>query len=251
VELETARAGAVTASAQVRAAEVAVERARRNRDYAVITSPIDGTVLVRDVEVGQTVNAGMSAPRLYLIAGDLSRMRILVDVDESDIGRLAPGQPVRFTVQAWPDRTFEGTVREVRLQSVVTENVVTYTVVVDVDNADRALLPGMTATVDFVVREAREALLVPNAALRFSPDGLRPAPRTGEGTVWVQGEGGLRAVPVTVGLTDGRSTVVQGDGLAEGLRVVTGVSSDASPRQGATNPFQPTSQRGGRRPGGF
>src|SRR5690606_5497797 len=129
-ELETAEAAAVTAGAQVRAAEVAVERARRNRDYAVITSPIDGTVLVRDVEVGQTVNAGMSAPRLYLIAGDLSRMRILVDVDEADIGRLAPGQPVRFTVQAWPDAAFEGTVGEVRLQSVVTENVVTYTVVV-------------------------------------------------------------------------------------------------------------------------
>lgn len=252
MELETAEAAAVTAGAQARAAEVALERARRNRDYAVITSPIDGTVLVRDVEVGQTVNAGMSAPRLYLVAGDLSRMRILVDVDEADIGRLAPGQPVRFTVQAWPDRSFEGTVDEVRLQSVVTENVVTYTVVVDVENPDGKLLPGMTATVDFVVAEVRDTLLVPNAALRFGPEGLKPAARGGWGTLWVQAEGGLRDIPVAVGLTDGRSTAVEGEGLVEGMHVVTGAASTGSGREGTTNPFQPTSsRRGGRPPGGF
>lgn len=252
VELETARAAAVTAGAQVRAAEVAVERARRNRDYAVITSPIDGTVLVRDVEVGQTVNAGMSAPRLFLIAGDLTRMQILVDVDESDIGRIAPGQLVEFTVQAWPDASFEGAVREVRLQSLVTDNVVTYTVVVDVENPDRKLLPGMTATVGFVVEQAQDTLLVPNAALRFSPDGMRPAARDGESTLWVQSEEGLRSVPVEVGVSDGRSTAVRGEGLGEGMRVITGVQSRDSERRSTTNPFGgATQQRGRPRPGGF
>src|SRR5690606_24884862 len=127
------------------AARIAEERAHRNRDYAVITAPIDGTVVVRDVEVGQTVNAGMSAPRLFVVAGDLSRMQMLATVDEADIGRVAEGQPVDFTVQAWPGDRFEGMVRQVRLQSTVAENIVTYTVVVDVNNPDGRLLPGMTA----------------------------------------------------------------------------------------------------------
>ncbi len=174
LELADARTAEAVAAAQVRAAKVSLDRATRNLTYATITSPVDGTVLSRDVELGQTVNAGMTAPKLFSIAGDLTRMQILVSVDESDIGRIHEGQAVEFTVQAYSADTFKGTVRQVRMQSAVSENVVTYTVVVDVDNADGRLLPGMTATVQFVVGEAKAVLCAPNAALRFKPDA--PAP---------------------------------------------------------------------------
>ncbi len=160
--VETARTG-------VQSARIGLDRARRNLAYATITTPISGTVIERDVDVGQTVAASLSAPRLFLIANDLSKMQMLAAVDESDIGQIHDGQTARFTVQAYPTRTFTGTVRQVRLQSTTVDNVVTYTVVVDVANPDHILLPGMTATVDFVVGEARDVLTVSNAALRFRP----------------------------------------------------------------------------------
>jgi len=150
-------------------AEVSLERARNNLAYTEIYSPIDGIVIQRNVDVGQTVAASLSAPLLFLIAADLTQMEILASVDESDIGAIQVDQPVRFTVQAYSDRTFEGTVRQVRLQSATQENVVNYTVVVAVQNPGGALLPGMTATVDFVTAEAEDVLKVPNAALRFQP----------------------------------------------------------------------------------
>jgi HlyD family secretion protein len=158
-----------TAATGVQSAKIGLDRARRNLTYATIVTPISGTVIERDVDVGQTVAASLSAPRLFLIANDLSKMQMLAAVDESDIGQIHDGQTARFTVQAYPSRTFTGTVRQVRLQSTTVDNVVTYTVVVDVANPDRTLLPGMTATVDFVVGEARDVLTVSNAALRFRP----------------------------------------------------------------------------------
>ncbi|HMB89956.1 MAG TPA: efflux RND transporter periplasmic adaptor subunit, partial [Rhodothermales bacterium] len=127
------------------------------------------TVIERNVEVGQTVAASLSAPQLFLIANDLSRLQILASVDESDIGRIEEGQEVRFTVQAYPEDTFIGTVRQVRLQSSMQENVVNYTVVVDVNNDDGRLLPGMTATLDFLIETASDVFKVANAALRFRP----------------------------------------------------------------------------------
>lgn len=174
-ELEVATAELAVASAQLRTAQVGLTRARRNVGYATITAPIDGTIIRRDLDPGQTVNAGLSAPTLFLIAGDLAHMQILVAVDESDIGQIHEKQAAEFTVQAWPDRTFTGVVRQVRLQSSAEESVVTYTVVVDVDNADGVLLPGMTATVEFIVGEAKDALCVANAALRFTPEGAGDA----------------------------------------------------------------------------
>ncbi|NNE10406.1 MAG: efflux RND transporter periplasmic adaptor subunit [Gemmatimonadetes bacterium] len=158
------------ARASVQSAEVDLARARLNLEYATITSPIDGTVISRSMEVGQTVQASFSAPELFLIAGDLTHMQILATVDESDIGQISEGQTARFTVQAYPDDVFEGTVRQVRLQSSTEENVVSYTAVVDVSNSDGRLLPGMTATVDFVVETAPNALFVSNASLRYKPD---------------------------------------------------------------------------------
>lgn len=180
------------AKSGVTSAEVALEQARQNLAYTEIYSPIDGVVVERNAEVGQTVAASLSTPQLYMLANDLSELEILASVDESDIGQIKPGQRVRFTVQAYRDEEFEGTVRQVRLQSTMSENVVNYTVVVSVQNLDLRLLPGMTAVVDFIVREAIDVYRVPNAALRFTPtaemlaslsDSLRPRPggRNGEG----------------------------------------------------------------------
>jgi HlyD family secretion protein len=169
-EFNTAQYNLDVAKASLAAARIDLERAERNLGYATITAPIDGTVVSRTIDPGQTVQSSFSAPELFQIAGDLAEMQILVSVDESDIGQITEGQKVRFTVQAWPDDTFAGDVRQVRLQSVVQENVVNYIAVVAVANPDGRLLPGMTATVDFIVEEAADVFHVPNAALRFRPD---------------------------------------------------------------------------------
>jgi HlyD family secretion protein len=155
------------AEAALKAANISLERAQRNLSYTEIRAPIDGVVLDRKVDVGQTVAASLSAPQLFMIAEDLSQMEILAAVDESDIGQVHQGQAVHFTVQAYPDQSFQGTVGQVRLQSTIQENVVNYTVVVAVPNPDGRLLPGMTATVDFIIDRAADTLMVSNAALRF------------------------------------------------------------------------------------
>jgi HlyD family secretion protein len=153
--------------ANLKSAQIALDKAKQNLAYTNIYAPIDGVIVQRTVDVGQTVAASLSAPELFLIANDLSQMQILANVDESDIGQIAVGQPVTFTVQAYPNRTFKGTVQQVRLQSTTQDNVVNYTVVVAVDNPDGKLLPGMTATVQFQTGSATNVLMVPNAALRF------------------------------------------------------------------------------------
>ncbi len=168
-DLDKALYTAESSAASLVSARVGLDRASNNLKYATIRAPISGTVVERNVDVGQTVAANFSAPQLFLIAEDLARMQILAAVDESDIGKIVEGQSARFTVQAHDDEQFRGKVRQVRLQSTVSENVVNYTVVVDVDNTDGRLLPGMTATVDFVVSRADSVLTIPNAALRFKP----------------------------------------------------------------------------------
>ena len=157
------------ARSNLTSSEVSLEQARRNLDYTEIYSPIDGIVVERNVEPGQTVAASLSAPQLYLIASDLVKMEILASVDESDIGLIRTGMPVRFTVQAYPEDTFEGVVRQVRLSSATQESVVNYMAVISVDNPRGRLLPGMTATVDFIVERAENVYTVPNAALRLRP----------------------------------------------------------------------------------
>jgi HlyD family secretion protein len=166
-EFNTAQYNYTVAQASVKSAQVALDRARKNLSYTEIYAPIDGVVVERNVDVGQTVAASLSAPQLFLIANNLSQMQILASVDESDIGLIHEGQDVRFTVQAYPSQTFTGKVRQVRLQSATTENVVNYTVVVSVENPRGTLLPGMTATVEFLTGSAENTLIVPNAALRF------------------------------------------------------------------------------------
>ena len=158
-----------TQQAALKSAQASLKRAGQNLKYAVIRSPISGTVIQRNVEAGQTVAASFSTPTLFRIAEDLSQMEILADVDESDIGLIKEGQLVRFDVQAYADRKFEGIVKQKRLQPTVVSNVVTYTVVIGAVNKDYLLLPGMTATVDFIIDDKKDALLVPNTALRFQP----------------------------------------------------------------------------------
>jgi HlyD family secretion protein len=157
------------AQADVRSAQISLERARQNLSYTNIYAPIDGVVVERNVQQGQTVAASLSAPQIFLIANDLTHMQILAQVGESDIARIKQGQDVAFSVQALPNEKFKGTVQQVRLQSTTSDNVVNYTVVVAVDNSQNKLLPGMTARVDFLTNNATDVLKVSNAALRYRP----------------------------------------------------------------------------------
>ena len=246
-ELAATEYALAVARANAKSAQVAIDRARRNLAYTSIHAPIDGIVVERNVDVGQTVAASLAAPQLFLIANDLSRMQILASVDESDIGQIHDGQPVHFTVQAYAGETFTGTMRQVRLQSTTKENVVNYTVVVAVGNPQGKLLPGMTATVAFIVGSASNVLTVPNAALRVRPAGVDVA-TTGEARVWSVGaDGRLAATRVRTGLTDGQRTVIEGDGVVEGLRVITAVARSAG-TNGVSSPFQPSGPSGPPRP---
>ena len=168
-EFSTFQVNRSVAIATVKSAQVALDKARQNLSYTNIYAPINGVVVERNVDVGQTVAASLSAPQLFLIAQDLQQMQILAAVDESDIAAIKAGQAVKFSVQAYPNQTFSGTVNEVRLQSKLQDNVVSYTVVVLVDNTNGKLLPGMTATVEFITGSASNVFTVPNAALRFTP----------------------------------------------------------------------------------
>lgn len=251
-----------TAQASLISAEVSLERARESLRYVYIHAPIEGTVIQRNVDVGQTVQASFSAPQLFLIAADLRQMQILVSVDEADIGEIRVGQKVAFTVQAYPSRSFAGTVRQVRLQSATTQNVVNYTVVVGVANLDLALLPGMTATVTFEVARVGDVLKVANAALRFqapaalvsewraahadSARALGQATAGGLGTLWyLDGRGRPQLTLVQAGLTDGQSTEIAGAGVQVGMRFIAGVAANGTAASGAASPFQSTQPRGG------
>ena len=256
------------AKAATKSAEISLDRARQNLSYATIVAPISGTIIERNVDVGQTVAASFSAPQLFLIADDLARMEILASVDESDIGQIQEEQFARFTVQAYPDEIFNGTVRQVRLQSTVEENVVNYTVVVDVENPDGRLLPGMTATVDFLIETANDVWKLPNAALRFratpqmfeilrarrqanSPDENGRAARRGNTNsimIWYLDDNNeLMASRVQTGITDGQMTEVAGLHLRPGMQIIAGVTQQANGE--ANNPFQRSRQSF--RPGGF
>lgn len=172
---DQARARVVSAEASVRQRQAAVGNARLDVDYTVIRSPVDGVVLLRDIEPGQTVAASFQTPVLFQIAEDLAQMQIDLSVDEADVGQIREGLPVSFTVDAYPDRQFAGEVRQVRLAATATSNVITYPVVVQVQNADLSLLPGMTANAEIVVERRDGVLRVPNAALRYTPPDAPPA----------------------------------------------------------------------------
>lgn len=239
--------------------QAAIVKVKQNLDYATITSPIDGVVISRAVEEGQTVAAGFETPTLFTIANDLTQMRVIADVDEADIGQVADGQRVQFTVDAYPDDTFEGTVEQVRLEATTESSVVTYEVVITAHNPDLKLKPGLTANVTIYTLEKENALSIPTKALRFVPDaGLLseldmsvasdsvPAV-AGKREVWVRSGQHLTPRYVTTGAASGDRTEIL-DGLTDGEEVAVAMTSTAAVEQMPTterSPFMPTPPGGG------
>lgn len=205
-------------------------KAKTNLNYCMIYSPIDGVVISRAVDEGQTVAATFNTPKLFVIANDLRKMRVIADVDEADIGQVKEGQKVIFRVDAFPDEYFEGAVTQVRLEPIVTSNVVTYEVVIDAPNPDLKLKPGLTASITVLIHEKTDVLMIPLRALRFQPEDeyeqpLKPeSGKTAPGmkSVWVQTAGNLINKNVRLGISDGIYAEVT-EGLQAGERVITGI----------------------------
>lgn len=263
-ELDQAVQAREAAEAQARLTRAQNDRDRANLGYSVIRSPVSGVVVDRQIDVGQTVAASFQTPTLFKIAQDLTQMQIYTTFAEADIGAIRVDQPVRFNVDAFPNRSFSGKVKQVRLNPTTQQNVVTYNVVVAVENPEQTLLPGMTAYVSIVVAQKKGVLLVPNTALRFKPaeadkadkaaentngepaksangsrtggqpgasaGGERRRRDAGSGTVHVLEDGRLKAVKVSTGITDSRFTEVAGGELKEGDKMITGENlPNASP----------------------
>jgi len=217
--------------AQLAQKQAALEAANVNLGYTRITSPVSGVVVSRNVTAGQTVAASFQTPTLFLIAEDLTKMQVDANVSESDIALIHTGARATFTVDAWPGRSFEGRVVQVRQAPISVQNVITYDVVIAVDNSALQLKPGMTATAHFILADARNVLRVPSQALRFTPPGASPRPK-GQRGVYVDRGGHLTLLEVTQGLDDGTFTEVRSPSLQTGDRVAIGVAS--GPRSPAT-----------------
>jgi HlyD family secretion protein len=231
-DLDTADANAQSADAQIQAVDGAVAQARAslyqaevNLGYTTISSTIDGTVISRNVDVGQTVAASLQAPTLFTIAQDLKKMQVDTNVSEADVGKLGAGMATSFTVDAFPGETFKGVIRQIRNAPQSVQNVVTYDAVIDVDNSDLRLRPGMTANVTFTYAQKDDALKLPNAALRFRPPAeiAATAPRAERDrrTVWVLRGGQPKPISIRTGLSDGSVTEVAEGDLREGDSLIT------------------------------
>lgn len=264
-EHEVASAGLAVAESASAVAAADLEEARVNLGYTTIRSPVKGVILDRRVNIGQTVVASLNAPSLFLIARDLSRLEIWASVNEADIGAIRAGQAVRFTVGARPGEEFRGRVAQIRLNASMIQNVVTYTVVVDCDNADGRLLPYLTARLRFEVDERKGALLVPNAALRFRPLPEHVAPEAAasyaggrsprgrddpepgsSGLLWARSGEFVRPIAVEVGPSDGLRTEVRSEALKPGLAVVVGLEWRGAAR--GSTPFLPKFENDKRKP---
>ncbi len=215
-----------SARAQLAVNKAQVDRDQANLNYSVIRSPISGVVIARDVDIGQTVAANFQTPTLFQIAKDLRQMQVNISVAEADIGQLHIGQLINFTVDAFQQRKFTGTVGQIRLNPTILENVVTYNVVALVNNDDGALLPGMTANIHFVVTQKNDVLRVPNAALRFQPkntessEGGKPSQPTSQSVLYLLSEGQAAPVHVTAGITDGNFTEIIDGEIQIGDKVI-------------------------------
>lgn len=222
------------AEAQLAAQEANARIARTNLDHAVIRAPIEGVVITRNIDPGQTVASMLQTPVLFTVAADLSRMEVEAAVDEADIGEVRVGQQALFGVNAYPDRTFEGRVTEVRNAATVVQDVVTYGVVVEVENPDLLLKPGMTASVRVQTAQAKEVDSVPNAALHFTPPGER---RDASGSaVWVLEGTALRSVKVEPGISDGEQTAVAAGTLPVGRPVLVDLTPKGKAAYGLASP---------------
>ena len=224
-----------------------VKKAQTNLGYATITSPIDGVVLSKAVEEGQTVASSFNTPTLFTIAKDLTDMRVIANVDEADIGEVKEGQRVTFTVDAFPEDTFQGFVSQVRQEAAAESNVVTYEVVISAPNEDLKLKPGLTANVNIFTLEMKDILTIPNKALRFTPneamlsEGETIQNAEGKTKVWVKEGSVLKAIPVKTGLTNGTLTQVR-EGRAPGTEIITEIQvvmPEGEQKQMNTNPFMP------------
>lgn len=249
-DFDNAKLSYTQAKEQVVSAKEEVQRAQTNLGYATITSPIDGVVLSKSVEEGQTVAASFSTPELFTIAQDLTNMQVVADVDEADIGDVKEGERVSFTVDAYPDDTFEGEVKQVRQEATTTNNVVTYEVVISAPNADLKLKPGLTANVTIYTAERKDVLSVPSKALRFTPQKETVGKMkivdvaNAKNKVWTIEGNSIVAHKVNIGMTDGTNTQIVG-GIAEGTKVITGLNvmggEEKMPMeaQGEKSPFAP------------
>lgn len=226
-ETNAAQVGA--AKAQVSQADASLKNAQTNLGYTRILSPVDGTVVSRNVDVGQTVAASFQTPTLFTIAQDLTKMQIDTNVDEADIGKVKVGQGVEFTVDAYPDIIFKGRVGQVRIAPITVQNVVTYDVVITVDNPNFKLKPGMTANVSIIVAEKKDTLKIPNAALRFRPSERAKTrqPQKGSG-VWIVENGNPKRISITTGISDGNYTEIVAGELREGQEVIVESLSKAT-----------------------
>jgi len=259
VALETAKATLEAAVAQEAQARATLHQALVDREHTVITAPIDGIVISRDVDVGQTVAASFQAPTLFVIANDLKELQLNAGIDESDVGMVRAGQKVTFTVDAYPQDEFSGLVRQVRIQPAVSQNVVTYATVIDVDNRDLRLKPGMTATLNVEVARSNGVLRVPAAALKYVPrkdafaalgEPVLPefteettrrsaaSRQGGQGIVWTYDHARLQPLRVSLGMSDGAFVAAIGPGLATDVPVVTGEIT-APTRAIVSTPLQP------------
>ena len=249
-DFDNAKLSYTQAKEQVVSAKEEVQRAQTNLGYATITSPIDGVVLSKSVEEGQTVAASFSTPELFTIAQDLTNMQVVADVDEADIGDVKEGERVTFTVDAYPDDTFEGKVKQVRQEATTTNNVVTYEVVISAPNTDLKLKPGLTANVTIYTAERKGVLSVLSKALRFTPQKETVGKMkivdvaNAKNKVWTIEGNSIVAHKVNIGMTDGTNTQIVG-GIAEGTKVITGLNvmggEEKMPMeaQGEKSPFAP------------
>jgi HlyD family secretion protein len=274
-------ASILQAKAAVGQFEATLQKAKRNLGYCTIKSPVKGVIIDRRVNIGQTVVSSLNAPSLFLIAKDLRRMQVWVAVNEADIGKIYPGQPVTFTISTYEGQTFKGEVGKVRLNATMTQNVVTYTVEVVTDNSSGKLLPYLTANINFETSRNDNVLQVANAALRWQPrpEQISPVSRSvSEGNpgaqgrnpsekhqqdsntpeasnyrqslLWVKQNGFARSIKVRAGVSDGTMTEVQGDELKEGLDVIIGEQQQsAGGNTGTVNPFTPQMPSRARPPG--
>ncbi len=251
------QASLVQAQKAVDAAQANLNNATITLGYCTITSPVKGVVIDRRVDIGQTVASSFNTPSLFLLAKSLEKIQVWASVNEADIGRIHKGDPVTFTVDAFPGKTFHGVVSQIRLNATMVQNVVTYTVVVDTDNPGGELLPYLTAQTDFLVAKKSNVLMVPNAALRWVPlkseilpahlatpaaDHAPAASQTmadNQGTIWIKAGQYVRPIPVTVGLANNYDTEISSPDIKPGMLVITGERAQQSANSGGTNPFIP------------
>ena len=249
-DIGVSKANLAQAEAQLAAAEATLIKAKQNLGYCVISSPVNGVIIDRRVNIGQTVNSSMSAPSLFLIAKDLKKMQVWVSVNEADVGEIKVGQKAEFTVDAFPNRTFFGEVLKIRLNATMSQNVVTYIAEIGTDNSDETLLPYLTANVEFILAERDNVLAVPNSALRFTPDAamvpeeyLNFSLNEDERSVWVMRDGKICPVAVKTGLNDGVHSEIIAGNLKPGDEVITGVTvvkiEENNTQDNSGSPFLP------------